>query len=962
MSEKPNDVNKEKEENKQTETETNKNKEEQEKPKEEAKNIDDAKEEKNGSRTETLETLDIGQLLKEQEENDIKYNFKNIEEGKQFFKDRYIKEKIKEINTTIKRMSTKKDSEKEDKQEFRQSCPTLSTKSTFENYEKESERRKCETEFLLIVEKAIISFNLKKYEESYTYLENSGLIKNINEFSTFLLVVNGFDKGILGEFLAKEKPPNENKEILNSFINTIDLNYKNNSFLECLRFLLTRIILPKDANLILVIMDKFSEKFFACNKKDKNFVSIFCNINAIYLLVSTILALNTMFTRKDIKNMNIIKKDEFQSMNKDINSSYLDELYEELKKKPISLSDDYSEEIYKKLAPLVLVKNKDMNTKNLDTLSKEKKLEKEGAEEEEENENIKINLLQRGVEQQYFEFVQEFMDLDIVRQTLRGNYNRKKSFSMNTNLLYFNQQDKNLLSKPNKFFKINGSSKPSLLEYIVFDEFKKLAFDKSIDPNQSKFKKYIEIKDINDVYIGQGHGDNIKKYIKAYPREEKLVNNFISIVHNNHKEQLDIKCDNLPLALQWFKAMKSLIIQTKQKQQELKVSKETQKQNEIREKLTSIWDEYILLNLDNYMKYIIIKCYEKLNFFYGILPQNEYKYKLDLFDEKKILNAKTIEDFLKEINERFSKNQKSKLEYNEFFSLCYLGFPHKYRKKMWKIFIGNDLSITKRMYMFYQKDLMKNVFDFGEMDLKLRENSNVQFSQDFQLNQILMDIIKSRYIFIQEINEQNLDDDELLQKIYNITYIFNIIRSDIPYNKGIIFLAYLFLLVGFSETKSFKCIMNLICSRNILKFYIGDTNTINRYLNFFTKLLEKYAKEVLDHLNKLEIKPELYLIPWFETLFTQSLDYDILLHVFDLYIVNGEYILFQTAITIIKLLEEDLLNLTISEVFKLLKRLPKKYTDLEFFEKFKNYNCIYEEFVKWNKICLLKEQIKQIKE
>ena len=281
---------------------------------------------------------------------------------------------------------------------------------------------------------------------------------------------------------------------------------------------------------------------------------------------------------------------------------------------------------------------------------------------------------------------------------------------------------------------------------------------------------------------------------------------------------------------------------------------------------------------------------------------------------------------------------------------------------MWKIFIGNDLSITKKMYIFYQKDLMKNVYNFGDMDLKLRENANVQFSDDFNLNLILIDIIKSRYIFLQAINEQNLDDDELLQKIYNITYVFNLIRSDIPYNKGIVLLAYLFLLVGYSEVKSFKCIMNLICSRNIVKLYIGDTDTINRYLNFFTKLLEKYAKNVYDHLNKLEIKPELYLIPWFEKLFIQSLDYDILLHVFDLYIINGEYILFQTAITIIKLLEEDILNLTISEVFKLLKRLPKKYTDLEFFEKFKNYNCIYEEYVKWNKGCLLKEQQKIIKE
>ena len=920
----------------------------------EQKNIDKSNENIKSASIEDIDIFEISKM-KLQKENDIKYNFRNIDEGKQYFKERYIKEKLEEINTTIKRLSYSKDLKKEFNNPLRHSLQILSNKLSFDNYEKETERRKCETEFLLIIEKSIISFNLKKYQESYTYLENSGVIKNLDEYGTFLLVVNGFDKSILGEFLAKEKPPNENKDIINSFISSIDLNYKNNSFLECLRFLLTRIILPKDANLILIIMDKFSEKYFICNKHDEKFVAIFCNINAIYLLVSTILALNTMFTRKDIKNMNIIKKDEFKSMNKDIDSSYLDELYDELKKKPISLSDDYSEEIYKKLAPLVLVKNKDMNTQNLDTLSKQKEKQ---SEEDDENENININEIvkSKNVEQQYYEFVQEFMDLDIVRTTLRGNYNRKKTYSMNTNLLYFNQHDKDLLSKPNKFYKIKGSSNPSLRDFIVFDNFKKLAYDKTIEPNQTKFKKYIDINDINDVYIGQGHGDNIKKYIKTYPEEEKLVNNFISIVYNNHKDQLDIKSDNLSLALQWFKAMKSLVIQTKMKEEESKVKKEKEKQKELREKLSAIWDEYILLNLDNYMKYIIIKCYEKYNYFFGILPQNEKISKLDLFDEKKVLNIKTIEDFLKEINERFNKNYKNKLEYQEFFSLCYLGFPHKYRKKMWKIFIGNDLSITKKMYLFYQKDLMKNVYDFGDMDLRLRENTNVKFSEDFNLNNILIDIIKSRYIFLQAINEQNLDDDELLQKIYNITYIFNLIRSDIPYNKGIVLLAYLFLLVGYSEVKSFKCIMNLICSRNIYKFYIGDTDTINRYLDFFTKLLEKYAKNVYEHLNKLEIKPELYLIPWFEKLFIQSLDYDILLHVFDLYIINGEYILFQTAITIIKLLEEDILNLTISEIFKLLKRLPKKYTDLDFFEKFKNYNCIYEEYVKWNKGFLLKDQ------
>ena len=120
--------------------------------------------------------------------------------------------------------------------------------------------------------------------------------------------------------------------------------------------------------------------------------------------------------------------------------------------------------------------------------------------------------------------------------------------------------------------------------------------------------------------------------------------------------------------------------------------------------------------------------------------------------------------------------------------------------------------------------------------------------------------------------------------------------------------------------------------------------------------------KVYEHLKKLEINSDLYLIPWFEKFFTHTLDFNILLHIFDLYLVNGEYILFQTAITIIKLVEEDLYNLTISEVFKMLKILPKKYTELDFFEKFKTYNCIRDDYIAWNKTNILSLQQKEIDE
>ena len=284
---------------------------------------------------------------------------------------------------------------------------------------------------------------------------------------------------------------------------------------------------------------------------------------------------------------------------------------------------------------------------------------------------------------------------------------------------------------------------------------------------------------------------------------------------------------------------------------------------------------------------------------------------------------------------------------------------------MWKICIENNLGLTKQLYLEYKKEIIKEKYDFNEFDFNYRENPNIQFNPDYNLNLIIIDILKIRYIFLQELNEQKIEDsslNELMQKVYNITIIFKLVRNDIPYNKGIVSIIYFFLLAGLDEVSCFICVSNLISSKNTMKLFIGDKDTINKNVQFFNKILKIHSEKVYDHLKKLEISSELYLIPWLEKFFTHTLDFNILLHIFDLYLINGEYILFQTAITIIKLVEEDLYNLTISEVFKMLKILPKKYTELDFFEKFKTYNGIRDDYIAWNKANILALEQKKIDE
>ena len=142
---------------------------------------------------------------------------------------------------------------------------------------------------MVLIEKSIFNFNLKKFEESYKILFRENIVYSEKEFGEILLVINGYNKYILANFLAKDKAPNDKKEVINAVINSIDLKYqqksKINSFLECLKFFLSRLKLPEDSNLILQIIDVLSKCLYNTNKENEDFIKKYLYINEIYLLI-----------------------------------------------------------------------------------------------------------------------------------------------------------------------------------------------------------------------------------------------------------------------------------------------------------------------------------------------------------------------------------------------------------------------------------------------------------------------------------------------------------------------------------------------------------------------------------------------------------------------------------------------------------------------------------------------------
>ena len=907
----------------------------------------------------SLSDLEIDNFKDFNEEDylDRMYDKNTIDKGKIFFKYRYLKNKYTQINETIIRLSNINNNFKSDnrisainttKLNFNNSNNNINNLSRntinvdnkfklsnnihlsffiknpssqcLNSIDKDSELRHYHSQFLQITEKSILCFNLKKYEESFLYLSSNNIIKNLEEYGEFLLVVNGFDKFVIGEFLSNILPPNDKKEVLKHFIKSIKMNYEEISFLECFRFFMKRLYLPKDANLILDIMNAFSEIYFTTNKKNKDFLNIFQSPSNIYLLISTLLAVNTMFTRKDIKNINVIKKEEFVSMNKDIQETILTNIYEELEKKPLLIdTEDYNENIYKRMSALVKEK---ISAKNDDSFLISKTFNLSTASRLEDKHNNVIT------EEDSDEEYDSNLQIDTSEKKGGSNFGggrpfTRSSFSLTKNLYSFTKQDQDILSKTQKFYKLVGNGMLHEREFLVYDNFTKLIWGKSVEENKVKGNLHcLLITDIFDVFNGIEHSENIKKYIKSNPKEAKEKNNFITIISN--RKQINLKSDSLQTSLLWYKALKSLVLKTKNENMK-KNSKALNEQNtQFKLQLEELWKDFILPKWNIYGNYILMKLKKK----------NKIKISKEEDSPKK-----NIDTIMKDI-----ENDKN-LEYSEFFEFFYLGIPSFCRGTIWKLLIGNSCYITETLYENYLTQVEPQ--NFNDFDIKYHEDINTIFNREYNINQMITDVIKGKDIFLSELINLNIDQEKIMNETYNILRIFFLIRNDLVYKKSIVPLIYVFLMVDENEYNAFCNVYNLICNSDIIKLYTGDEDYINKNIIFFRDLVKKYLPKIHEHFTNLEIDHELYFIPWISEIFSASMSYKLLLRVLDLYLLNGEYILFQIGLSILSIQEDDLLDLAISEIFKLLKRLSSKYKEDFFLEKMKSFDGVKDEFNKW---------------
>ena len=261
------------------------------------------------------------------------------------------------------------------------------------------------------------------------------------------------------------------------------------------------------------------------------------------------------------------------------------------------------------------------------------------------------------------------------------------------------------------------------------------------------------------------------------------------------------------------------------------------------------------------------------------------------------------------ISGNFSSNLRNvnhKVLLNQIMS----GVPNRYRGRFWLKSIGNQLSITPDYFDINLSKYYEKYEDTKESKYKLPFPYLGIFKENTPLTSDLCEVING----------------------------FVMSRPDIKYNENISYLVGM-LIINMDKYQAYVSFMNLILNPNIIIYYLSgnkdenimeygysDTPTGDEGSNIsknkkipsiveknlrrviFKQLLFHNLPDLCSNLELINVLPEDYFDEWNQTIFCKNFNIDISMKIWDLFVVQGEKIIFDAGIAIMKELEDDLNN------------------------------------------------------
>eukprot|EP00668_Euglena_longa_P015833 GGOE01019996.1.p1 GENE.GGOE01019996.1~~GGOE01019996.1.p1 ORF type:complete len:635 (-),score=133.20 GGOE01019996.1:206-2110(-) len=154
-------------------------------------------------------------------------------------------------------------------------------------------------------------------------------------------------------------------------------------------------------------------------------------------------------------------------------------------------------------------------------------------------------------------------------------------------------------------------------------------------------------------------------------------------------------------------------------------------------------------------------------------------------------------------------------------------------------------------------------------------------------------------------------------------------RPDVGYVQGMTYLAAI-LLLYMDCYSAFVCLVNMLSKYHFLSFFRMDLREMNVHLLTFDLLMKDQMPVVHETFHRHGLRVEFYCIDWFVTLYSKSLPLDIAARIWDLFLMDPDY-LYLAGLGIIKLFIQKFTGADFEDMFEFITHLPKKMNEDAFF-------------------------------
>lgn len=160
--------------------------------------------------------------------------------------------------------------------------------------------------------------------------------------------------------------------------------------------------------------------------------------------------------------------------------------------------------------------------------------------------------------------------------------------------------------------------------------------------------------------------------------------------------------------------------------------------------------------------------------------------------------------------------------------------------------------------------------------------------------------------------------------LVSLLHVYAAFDRDMSYVQGMSYLAAFFVTHCVDPFTAFRCFANLLNTHFYRHLFKMDLTQILRHISAYELLFERHLPQLFAHFKELCITPEQYLLDWFMTCFSRAFSLQIASRIFDCLIIEGEIVLYRTALAILKISEKQLLDSDFEKLLPLFRTIARE--------------------------------------